>query len=48
MSDNQVIRQDSAENVMWRLFRIQVEETEIPEETHNKMREQIEEIHYEY
>lgn len=40
--DNETrIRQDSSGNILWKLFRIWVEETEVPFQIHQKLKETI-------
>ena len=48
MSNDQIIRQDSPGNILWKIFRILVEDTEIPEGVHNRIKEKIEENRYEH
>lgn len=37
MNNDTVIKQDSPNNILWRLFRIFVEETEVPADVHQNV-----------
>lgn len=37
MKDDTVIKQDSSDNILWRLFRIWVEKVEVPHSIHQNV-----------
>lgn len=41
MNDDKIIKQNSPKNILWRLFRIWVEETEVPVAVHQKVMEKV-------
>ena len=41
MNDDRIIKQNSPKNILWRLFRIWVEETEVPASVRQSVMEKI-------
>ena len=44
MSDEKIIKQDSPENILWQLFRIEVEKQLSPEESFQKTKDLIQHL----